>query len=251
MNIREAHMKKTWKIAIALSIVILIGLIIFVSTKTLDDGHLRIEGIRVKVPSGTLSVEECNSETENVAYCEKNIKVNDTENKIVFEYKDFKESGYPKTLIATINGHEFFKKENLNLETVGSSEYSLFYNFKVMDDYIVFTYTNGTNGRTTTLYAIDLEGNIVLEESKIDENDMLIKDYTTFISYEDNVITVYASKIVQDIAYQDKHICMANSTDIVEAYYTYTLKNGKFTKKQTKTITASDFIKDKEIECSE
>jgi len=251
MDIREANMKNGKKAAIVLSIVILLGLIIFVSTKTLDDGHLRVDGIRVKVPSNTLLVEDCNSDTKNAVYCEKNIEVNGKDNKLVFEYKNFKESGYPETLVATINGQEFFKKENLNLEIMGSSEYSMFHNFKVMEDYIVFTYTNGTNGRTTTLYAIDLEGNTILEEKEIDQDDMLLKDYTTFISYEDNVITVYASKMVQDIAYQDKHICSANSKDIVEAYYTYTLKHGKFTKKQTKTITAKEFIEEKNIECSE
>lgn len=242
-------MKKAKTIAIAISIIVLIGLIIFTSTKTLDDGHLRIDGIRVKVPDNTLLVEDCKSDTGNAIYCEKNMEVNGEAAKLEFKYKDFKESGYPRTLVASINNHEFFKKENLNLEVMGSTEYSLFQNFKVMDDYIVFTYTNGTNGRTTTLYAIDIEGNIVLEEKDIDKDDMLLKDYTTFISYEDNVITVYASRMVQDIAYQDKHICSANPKDIVEAYYTYTLKNGKFTKKQTKTTTAKEFIENKKIEC--
>ena len=228
------------KVGSIICIAILIGLIIFVSTKTLDDGHLRIEGIRVRVPSGTLLVEECVKETESVAYCEKNFDVNDKEVKIEFKYQDFKESGYPTTLVATINGHEFFKKENLNLEVMGSNEYSMFRNF-----------TNGTSGRTTTLYAIDLEGNIILEDKDIDKDNMVLKDYTTFISYDKNVITVYATRMVQDIAYQDKHICSANKKDIVEAYYEYTLKKGKFTKKQTKTITAKEFIENKKIECSE
>ncbi len=244
-------MKKGKIIILGVSLIVLIGLIIFASTKTLDDGHLRIEGIRVKVPNGTLSVEECDKETANVAYCEKNFEVNGKEAKIEFKYQDFKESGYPTTLIATINGHEFFKKENLNLEVMGSNEYSMFRNFKVMDDYIVFTYTNGTSGRTSTLYAIDLEGNIILEDKDIDKDNMVLKDYTTFISYDKNVITVYATRMVQDIAYQDKHICSANKKDIVEAYYEYTLKKGKFTKKQTKTITAKEFIENKKIECSE
>ena len=124
------------KVGSIICIAILIGLIIFVSTKTLDDGHLRIEGIRVRVPSGTLLVEEWVKETESVAYCEKNFEVNDKKVKIEFKYQDFKESGYPTTLVATINGHEFFKKENLNLEVMGSNEYSMFRNFKVMDDYI-------------------------------------------------------------------------------------------------------------------
>ena len=48
-------MKKGKIIILGVSLIVLIGLIIFASTKTLDDGHLRIEGIRVKVPNGTLS----------------------------------------------------------------------------------------------------------------------------------------------------------------------------------------------------
>lgn len=243
-------MQKGKVIITTISIAILLGLIIFLSTKTLDDGHLRVEGIKVKVPDVTLSVEDCNTKTRNAAYCEKNLKVKEEEVKLEFKYQDFKENGYPSTLVATINGHEFFKKENLNLEVSGSGEYQMFSNFKVMDDYIVFTYTNGANGRATTLYAIDIAGNIILKENEIDKNDMLIKDYQTFISYEKNVITLYASRMVRNIIYKDANICDANTKDIVEAYYTYTLKDGKFTKKQTKTITAKEFIKENKITCS-
>lgn len=244
-------MKKVKIVSLALVIIILVGLIIFISTKNFDDGHLRVEGIRVKVPSSALTVEDCDYDESDITHCSKNLEVNSKEAKIEFKYQNFEANGYPKTLIGTINGHEFFKKENLSIDLKGSSEYQIFRNFKVMEDYVVFTYTNGSDGRTTTLYAIDLEGNIILEEKEIDKDDMALKDYTTFISYEDNVITVYATKMVQDIAYQDKHICSANSKDIVEAYYTYTLKDGKFTKKQTKTITAKEFIENKKIECPE
>lgn len=244
-------MKKVKIVSLALVIIILVGLIIFISTKNFDDGHLRVEGIRVKVPSSALTVEDCDYDGNDITRCSKNLEVNSKEAKIEFKFQDFEANGYPKTLIGTINGHEFFKKENLSIDLKGSSEYQIFRNFKVMEDYVVFTYTNGSDGRTTTLYAIDLEGNIILEEKEIDKDDMALKDYTTFISYDDNVITVYATKMVQDIAYQDKHICSANSKDIVEAYYTYTLKDGKFTKKQTKTITAKEFIENKKIECPE
>lgn len=244
-------MKKGQMIGLVVAIVVLVGLIIFASIRTLDDGHLKIDGIRVKVSENTLTVEDCNEETKNAAYCEKSINVNGNNAKLVFEYKNFKENGYPSTITATINNHEFFKKDGLNIEMMGSQEYPMFRNFKVMDDYVVFTYTDGTNGRTTTLYAIDLEGNIILKENEIDKDSMALKDYTTFISYDANVITVYATRMVQDILYKDENICKANPKDIVEAYYTYTLKDGKFTKKQTKTITATEFIKDKGMKCSE
>jgi len=244
-------MKKGKNIILIGAIVLLIGLIIFASVKNLDDGNLRVEGIRVRINEGALSVEGCNEKTENAAYCEKALTVNDKKAKLVFEYKNFKENGYPSTVVASINGHEFFKKNDLNIEIKGSQEYTIFRNFKVMDDYVVFTYTDGSNGRTTTLYAIDLDGNIVLQEKEIDKENMALKDYTTFISYEDNVITVYATRMVQDIVYKDENICKANSKDIVEAYYTYTLKDNKFAKKQTKTITAAEFIKEKKINCSE
>lgn len=237
------------KVGTILGVIVLIGLIIFVSCKTLDDGHLRIDGVRIKLPLGALVVEDCESDNESRVSCTKNIKINDSDAKLEFKYDDFKENGYPKTFVATINGHEFFKKENLNLEVLDSSGYQMFRNFKIMDNYIIFTHTLGTDGRTTTLYAIDLEGKVILEEKEIDKDDMLIKDSASFISYEENVITVYASRLIRDVLYKNDSICKANSKDIAEAYYTYTLKNGKFTKKQTKTITIAEFMKEKGIEC--
>lgn len=243
-------MKKSKIIGLVIVGIILISLIAFVSFNTFDDGLLKIEGKVVKVPSATLQVEDCNKENKNVAYCEKNIKVNNNDAKFVFAYQDFKENGYPRTLTVSINNHEFLKKENLNLEASGSSEYSIFNNFKVIDKYIAFTYMDGTDGRKSTLYVIDLEGNIVLEEYDIDEDDMKLKDSTTYIKYEDKSIEVYATRLVQDILYHDKHICKASAKDIVEAHYIYTLKDGKFTKKQTKKITAKEFIENKKIDCT-
>lgn len=243
-------MKKTHIAGIAILIIIFIGLIIFASTKQFKDSHLRIEGIRVRVGEGALLVDGCEKESQNVAYCEKKIKVNEKEAKLIFEFKNFKENGYPNTVVATINGHEFYKKDGLKIEENGSVDYKIFLNFNVMDDYILFTLTDGTNGRSTTLYGIDVEGNIVLEEYEIDKDEMLIKDYTEFITYKNNTIEIYATRVVEDINYKKENVCYAPKKDIVEAYYTYTLKNGKFTKKQTKTITAEKFIENKGILCA-
>ena len=104
----------------------------------------------------------------------------------------------------------------------------------------------GTMGRTTTLYAVDIDGNIILKEKEIDQDDMLIKDYTDFITYEDNTITIYATRVVEDVNYHSESICNAPSNDIVEAYYTYTYQDGKFVKKQTQKIV--DAFKKKNIE---
>ena len=50
--------------------------------------------------------------------------------------------------------------------------------------------------------------------------------------------------------YGDKYVCDLKSSDIVEATYTYTYKDGKFSKKQTSKVTAKKFIQDNEITCS-
>ena len=127
-------------------------------------------------------------------------------------------------------------------------DYQIFLNFKVMDDYIVFTLTDGDAGKTTTLYAIDTEGNIILQEKELDE-DMFIKDFTEFITYKDNTIEILATKLDSDYSYNEENICYADSKEVVEAYYTYTLKDGKFTKKQTKKITVKEHINNINITC--
>ena len=150
---------------------------------------------------------------------------------------------------ASINGHEFYQEDGLNIEENGSLDYKIFLNFHVLDDLVVFTFTDGTIGRSTTLYAVDTDGNIILKEKEIDEDDMLIKDYADFITYEDNTITIYATRVVEDVNYHGESICNAPSSDIVEAYYTYTYQDGKFVKKQTQKIDALKFIDNKGITC--
>jgi len=243
-------MKKAKIIGIVLTVLVLAGLIIFATAHKFEDSHLRVEGIRVKVGEYALLVDGCDKDSENVAYCKKTIEVNGEKEVLEFKFINFKENGFPKTLAATINGKEFYKKDNLNLEVNDSLEYQIFLNFKVMDDYIILTLTDGTKGRNTTIYAIDTNGNIVLQEKEIDKNDMLIKDYVEFLTFKDNTFTVYATRVIDENKYNDKDICKAKSKDVVEAYYTYTLKNGKFTKKQTKAITAKEYIKTNEIDCS-
>ena len=246
-------MKKIKIAGIAIVALLLAGLIIFASTREFKDSHLRIEGIRVRVGEYALLVDGCDEKTQNVAYCEKTMKVGGVDQKLIFKFKNFKENGYPDTVIATINGHEFYKATGLNIEEKGSVDYSIFLNFHVIGDkYIMFTFTDGTNGRTTTLYGIDLEGNIVLEEYEIDDEEMLIKDYTDFIEYKDNTIKIYATRVVEDINYKGESICNARDKEIVEAYYTYTYnaKKDKFIKKQIDTITAAEFIKEKGIICA-
>lgn len=244
-------MKKVKIVGAVLVSIILVGLIVYASTHKFGDSHLRIEGIRVRVGENALLVDGCEEETQNVAYCKKIINVGGESQELIFKFKNFKENGYPNTVVATINDHEFYRRDGLNLEEKGSIDYSIFLNFYVMaDKYIMFTFTDGTNGRTTTLYGIDTEGNIVLKEYNIDDDEMLIKDYTDFITYEDNKITIYATRVVEDINYHGESICNAKDKEVVEAYYTYTYKNGKFTKKQTDTIIAKEFIENKGILCA-
>lgn len=235
-------------IVVIIVIVILVGLICFASFYQLSDSHLRSEGIRVRVNEGALVVDGCDE--ANAIYCKKTMDVNGEEAVLEFEFLNFKENGYPGSVRATINGNEFYYEDGLNIEENGSIDYKIFLNFHVLDDLIVFTFTNGTTGRTTTLYAIDLEGNIVLAEAEIDEDDMLIKDYTDFITYEDNVITIYATRVVEDINYHGESVCNAPHGDILEAYYTYTYQDGEFEKELIDEIDADEFIEDVGIICA-
>ena len=241
-------MKKGKIIGIVVICVILVGLIIFASTFKLEDSHLRSEGVRVRIPEGALVVQDCDE--ENAIYCKKTIEVNGEEQTLEFEFYNFKENGYPESVRASINGHVFYEEDGLNVEENGSIDYKIFLNFHVIDDAIVFTFTDGTAGRTTTLYAIDTEGNIVLAEYEIDDDDMLIKDYTEFIEYEDNVITIYATRVVEDVNYHGESVCNAPHEDIVEAYYTYTYRNGEFEKELIDEIDSDEYIENREIICA-
>ena len=243
-------MKKKKIIGIIIIAVILVGLIIFASTMKLSDSHLRVEGVRVRVIDGALLVDGCVEDTRNAAYCEKIINVNGEEQHLEFKFLNFKDNGYPDAVKATINGHEFYYEEGLKIEENGSYDYRDFLNFYVIDDIIVFTLTKGTGGRTTTLYAIDLEGNIILEETVIDEDDMLIKDYTDFIEFDDNVITIYATRVVEDVNYHGESVCNAPSKDIVEGYYTYTYEDGEFEKDLVDKINIDEFIENRGIICA-
>jgi len=240
-------MKKGKIIGLILFVIVFASVIIFAATRKYDDTHLKLEGIRVRVPSGTLVVAEPNESNE--IYAKKVFDVNGKEAVVEFKYKDMQEDGYPKSLVASINNHQFLEVNDLDLKTNMTLDYQIFLNFKVMGDYVVFSYTKGTRGRTTTLYAVDLEGNIVLNETDIDENGMKIKDYTEFLTYGDNNIEIYASKLDNDVYYKKESICKAKDNELVEAYYTYTLKNGKFTKKQTKKVRAKTYIADNKITC--
>lgn len=241
-------MKKGKIIGIVILVVILVVLIILASTFKLEDSHLRKEGVRVRIPEGALVVQDCDE--ENAIYCKKTLEVNGEEQTLEFEFYNFKENGYPESVRASINGHEFYQEDGLNVEENGSLDYKIFLNFQVIDDVIVFTFTNGTAGRTTTLYAIDTEGNIVLKETEIDDDEMLIKDYTDFITYEDNVITIYATRVVEDVNYHGESVCNAPHEDVLEAYYTYTYQDGEFEKELIDEIDSDEYIENRGIICT-
>lgn len=238
--------KKKW-IGIIIVLIVLVGLIAFASTKEFSDSHLRAEGKRIWVNEGALVVD--GYDEASAIYCKKTLNVAGKEAVLEFSFYNFKDNGYPESVKASINGHEFYQEDGLNIEENGSLDYKIFLNFHVLDDLVVFTFTDGTMGRTTTLYAVDIDGNIILKEKEIDQDDMLIKDYTDFITYEDNTITIYATRVVEDVNYHGESICNAPSNDIVEAYYTYTYQDGKFVKKQTQKIDALKFIDNKGITC--
>ena len=197
---------------------------------------------------GALLVSECDE--GNAIYCKKTLEVNKEEQELYFEFLNFKENGYPDAIRATINGKEFHYEDGLNIEENGSIDYKIFLNFHVIDDIIVFTFTDGTNSGSTTLYAMDTDGNYVLEEYEIDDDNMIIKDYTEFITYEDNTITIYATRVEGDVNYHGESICNAPHDAIVEGYYTYTYEDGEFTKEMVDEIDTDEFIENREIICA-
>ncbi len=227
--------------------IVLLGLIVFASVYKLEDSHLRAEGIRVRVNEGALLVSDCDE--ENAIYCKKTLQVNGEDQVLEFRFLNFKENGYPNSVKATINGHEFYYEDGLNIEENGSYDYKIFLNFHVINDVIVYTFTDGTKGRTTTLYAIDTDGNVVFEDYNIDDDEMLIKDYTEFITYDKNTIKIYATRVVEDVNYHGESVCNAPVGDVVEAYYLYTYEDGKFNKKLIEEIDVDEFIDDKGIIC--
>lgn len=243
-------MNKKNLIILVLVIGIIGGLLAFSCFYKFEDSHLRVEGIRVKVDDYALMVDGCSE--ENAAMCKKIIKVGDKNYELLFQFKNFRENGFPNTLVATLNGKEFYKDEGLNIETKSSDEYTLFMNFNVLNEEVIsFTITKGVNGGTTSLYAIDLDGKIILEEHEIAE-DMLIKDYdyeTEFLTFKDDAITVKASRLNSYNYVGDKYICDIKPSQVVEALYTYTYSNGKFTKRLSSSVNATKFIKDNKIGC--
>lgn len=242
---------ETIKRGIFVIVVIVIGgLILYASTKKYEDSHLRAEGIRVKVPDNTIIVDDCSF--ENAILCEKEINLRGKKNVIAFEYHNFKEDGFPTTIVGTINGNEFYRRENIDIENNYNYDFTIVSNFNTLNDEVaVFTIKEGYDNRTTTLYAIDINGNVILKKYEIDSDEMRIKDYSDYVTYEKNSVTVYASRIIDEIDYHGESVCKADPKTIVESYYTYTYKDGIFTEKITKKETAKEYIKRRKIDCNE
>lgn len=242
-------MKKYKKLGIIIFVIFFVALIIFAFTRTYKDSHLKVEGIRVRFPSDALIVKGCNEKKSNIAYCRRSYPVSNGNIVLEFQYKDMKENGYPSTATASVNGHVVIERKGLNIEENNSLDYQKFYNVEVMGEYVVFTYTDGLGGSSTTLYAVDKDGNIVLEEYELDTDYMRINDYENYIKYEDNKIIIQGTRIGKDSIYNGKDLCKEKQSNIIEAEYTYTLKDGKFTKKRTKTKTIKEYIETNYIAC--
>lgn len=68
--------------------------------------------------------------------------------------------------------------------------------------------------------------------------------------YDENVIKVYATRVVEDVNYHGESVCNADGDEVLEAYYTYTYEGGKFEKEQTDEVTADEFIENRGIICA-
>ena len=153
-------MKKV--LGITIIVIILGGLLIFASTHKYSDSHLKKDGYRVRLDGKAIIVDDC--DYKDITYCEKKIKVNNEEVTMKFELLDFKSDGYPTKVKASINNNSFYES-NIDLKNNGTQDYKVFLNFYVMNnELILFSLTNGSGTRTTTLYAIDTQGNIKLKK---------------------------------------------------------------------------------------
>lgn len=245
-------MKKVKIIGIVVAVLVIVGIVVFASTHEYKDSHLRVEGIRVRVPQGSLFVSECDQDKSNLAYCEKTIKVKDRDVKFKFAFEDFRENGYPNKIVASVDNKEFYKEEGLKIEENGPLDYRIFLNFHVInDEFIAFTFTKGSGSRVTTLYIMDKNGDIVLQTEELDKDDMRIRDYEEFITYDDkkNSVSVKATRLSQN-KYQGKELCDVSKSVVIDATYTFTLKNGKFVKTQTAKTTVGEYIKNNNITCN-
>ena len=233
---------------VVIVIIVIGGLILYASTKKYEDSHLRAEGLRVKVPDNTIIFDD--TTCKNAILCEKEVNLRGKKNVIAFEYHNFKDDGFPTTIIGTINGNEFYRRSDIDIEKNYNYDFTIVGNFNTLNDEVaVFTIKEGYDNRTTTLYAIDINGNVVLKKYDIDKDEMKIKDYSDYVTYKDNSVTVYASRIIDEIDYHGKSVCEADPKTIVESYYTYTYKDGSFTEKVTKKETAKEYIARRKIDC--
>lgn len=234
--------------------VLLIGVLLYIiSTHKFTDSHLRKEGIRVRLREQVLMIDGCEESSTNITYCKKNIDLNGEVVALEFEFINFKENGYPNTLVAKLAGKEFYRLDNLQIETNPYEFYQIVRNFNTIGNYIVFTHTIGTTGNNTTLYALDKDGNIALKEFKI-EDTFLIKDFKEYITYDNNVITLLTTKLDQSSYYKEDtkdpvYVCDLNEKEVVEKTYTYTYKDNKFVRKETKKTTVKDYLKENTITC--
>lgn len=243
-------MNKKTIVSLVVVAFIIIGLFIFAGTHKYEDSYLRKEGVRVKIDEYALIVDTCD-EGSDYATCTKTVDVNGKQAKFVFEYINFNKEGYPSTLVASINGKEFLRKTGINLEGEQVVDNQFFLNFNVIDDVITFTYTDGVMGLNTTLYAVDLEGNIILQDHDLADDGTVIKDYVEFLTFKDGTISVLATRMDDSTNFKGESVCKAKANEIVESTYAYTYKDKKFTKRQTSKTTAEQFIKDNKVKCED
>ena len=122
--------------------------------------------------------------------------------------------------------------------------------FTVNEGEVLAIIGSSGSGKSTVLRCMNQLEKIDGGNIKIDEDEMLIKDYTDFIEYDDNAITIYATRVVEDVNYHGESVCNAPHEDIVEAYYTYTYQDGEFEKDIKEEINSDEFIENRGIICT-
>ncbi len=151
----------------------------------------------------------------NSEYCFKffNLKNKDKDNFLFFSYDSLTTSGYPKTNIININNKQIFKKKLIDGE---------FRNFNIIDDKIIFTYNNKKDKNKIYLYGVDLNGNIVLNKTIVNQNYKNLYTYAIKISSQKLKLKTKITNLTK------QYVCKIKNNDVIEARYDINYKNKQF-----------------------
>lgn len=158
-------------------------------------------------------VDDCTKMASN--YCLKffNLRNNNYDYYLLFSYDTLTTDGYPNTNIISLNDKQIFRKKIVDAE---------FHNFNIIDNKVIFTYNSVKEPNKISLFGVDLQGNVVLDKTIINNN------YKNLYIYD---LTISPTKIKLKTRLPNttkENVCKLNDNSIAEARYTINYNNSKF-----------------------